>query len=174
MASRPVAAWVAQASTTNFIKSQSLIPTRVAETLRAVRGVAEATPLLRLILQLEIGARRVSTIAVGFDSRSLAGRPRVVEGSDRLEPGGIILDQVLARRLSLGVGDSLRSQGRTFRVTGLSRGTNLLLTQLVFITLDDAGELAGFPGITSFFLVRGDSGVDGSTLVKRLRDGCPT
>jgi len=173
VAGRPVTAWVAQASTTNFIKSQSLMPMRVVETVRAVPGVAEVTPLLRLILQLEVGARRVSTVAVGFDSRALAGRPSVVKGSDRLERGGIILDQVLARRLSLGVGDSLRSQGRTFRVTGLSRGTNLLLTQLAFLTLDDAGELAGFPGITSFFLVRADSGVDGPALVRRLRERVP-
>ncbi len=170
---RPVDAWVAQGNTTNFIKSQSLIPLRLADTLRTVSGVAEVSPLLRLITVFEVGSSRISAIVVGFDSHSLAGRPTVVAGSDRLERGGIILDQVLARRFGIGIGDSLRAEERTFHVTGLSRGTNILLTQLAFITQEDAGELLGFPGVTSFLLVRGAPGVVGSVLVQRLSERLP-
>lgn len=170
VAGRPVDAWVAQGNTTNFIKSSSFLPAQVADTLRAVPGVAEVSPLLRLITLLEIGPRRTTAIVVGIEPHSLAGRPVVVAGSDRLEPGGMILDQALARRFGVRLGDSLHAQGHTFKVTGLSRGTNAVLTQLAFITRNDATELLGLPGVTSFLLVRSMAGVPQSVLMQRLRE----
>jgi putative ABC transport system permease protein len=66
------------------------------------------------------------------------------------------------------VGDSVTVQGRRFRIIGLSRGTNSVLTQFAFIALADAHELLGVPQLASFFLVRGEPGVAPDTLVARL------
>ena len=173
VADRPVAAWVAQDNTTNFIKSQSFVPGWLADSLRHVPGVAEVSALVRLITLLDIGPHRVSTIVNGIDPASTVGRPTIVAGSGRLAPREIILDRSLARRFRVALGDSLQIQGRIFHVTGLSSGTNVVLTHLAFIALADASELLGVPGWGSFLLVRADSGVSNDELVRRLRARAP-
>ena len=174
VADRPVAAWVAQDNTTNFIKSQSFVPGWLADSLRHVPGVAEVSPLVRLITLLDIGPNRVSTIVNGIDPGSTAGQPTIVAGSGRLAPREIILDRSLARRFHVAVGDTLLIQGRTFHVSGFSSGTNVVLTHLAFVTLADASELLGVPGWGSFLLVRADSGVAADELVRRLRARAPS
>ena len=168
VAGRPADAWVAQDNTTNFIKSSSFLRAAIADTLRTVPGVTEVSPILRLITTVDIGPRRTTAIVLGIDPASSLARPEVVEGTAQLQRGEMILDRALAQRHGARIGDSLRAQGHPFRLVGLSRGTNAVLTQLAFIPIDDARELLGFREVASFLLVRGDSGTARDTLVRRL------
>ena len=169
IASRPSQAWVAQDNTTNFIKSSSILRASGADTLRTVVGVAEATPILRLITTVDIGPRRTTAIVLGIDPQSELGRPDVVEGTAQLKPGEMIMDRALARRNAAHLGDVLTAQGRAFRLVGLSRGTNAVLTQLAFVPLDDAKDLLGFSDAASFILVRASPGVSAADLAARVR-----
>ena len=169
VASRPVDAWVAQVNTTNFIKASSFLPAEVGDALRAVPGVREATPLLRLITLLERPGRRVTAIVVGMDPASDAARPDVVDGSAALEPAGIVLDRALAARLAVHVGDTITLEGRPFHVQGMSRGTNSVLTQYAFIPLADAQALLGMEDVASYFLVRAAPGTAPAMLLDTLR-----
>ncbi|MEO6446107.1 MAG: ABC transporter permease [Gemmatimonadaceae bacterium] len=173
VSSRPAAVWIAQVNTTNFIKASSFLPAAVADAAREQPGVAEAMPLLRLITLLETGQRHLTAIVVGIDSASTLGQPEVVEGTSQLSPGDIILDGALSRRLGAKPGDTLRIEGRPFRVTGISRGTNSVLTQFAFITFEDASSLLGFPGVASYVLVRALPGTNADTLATTLRASIP-
>jgi putative ABC transport system permease protein len=173
VASRPVDAWVAQDSTTNFIKSTSLLPAGEGEVLAGVSGVAEVTPLLRVITTADFGGRRITIILLGIDPRSTAGRPDGVEGRVTPANGEIVFDLALARQFGVGVGDTLQVQGHPFRVIGLSRGTNSVLTQFAVVTFEDAQLLLGVPDLTSFFLVRAAPGVNAAALVARLAGQVP-
>lgn len=169
IAERPAQAWVAQDNTTNFIKSSSWVRASAGDALRAANGVAEVTPILRLITTVDIGVQRTTAIVLGIEPQSTLGRPHVVDGVDTLARGELILDRALARRYGAHVGDTLQVQGRAFRLVGLSRGTNAVLTQLAFIPLDDARDLLGFRDVASFFLVRGTSPTATDALVDSLR-----
>ena len=173
IASRPIHAWVAQDNTTNFIKSSSFVAVSGAATLAAVEGVVEVTPLLRLITTVDFATERTTVIVLGIDPRSVAGRPDVVEGASAPARGEIVLDRALARAHGVRMGDSLHVQGRPFRVVGLSRGTNSVLTQLAFIPLDDARELLGVPQLASFLLVRGADDLSHEALAQRLDGRLP-
>ncbi len=173
VASRPIDAWVAQKNTTNFIKASSFIPAEQADSLRAEPGVAQVTPLLRLITLLETGPRRFTAIVIGIEPASDLARPDVSEGSAQLAPNGIVLDGALARRMKVALHDSVVIEGRSFHVTGISRGTNSVLTQFAFITLDDAHAVLGFPGIVSYLLVRAAPGVSSAALMARLESRAP-
>lgn len=173
VASRPAAVWVAQTNTTNFIKASSFLPVAVADTIRSVPGVSEAMPLLRLITLLETGVQKVTAIVVGIDSASALGQPDVVSGSAQLRTGGIILDRALALRIGLHVADTLVILKRTFRVTGISIGTNSVLTQFAFVTFDDARALLGLPDVTSYVLVSANTSVRPEELVTQLRARLP-
>lgn len=169
IAERPAQAWVAQDNTTNFIKSSSWVRASAGDALRAASGVAEVSPILRLITTVDIGAQRTTAIVLGIEPQSTLGRPHVVDGVDTLARGELILDRALARRYGARVGDTLQVQGRPFRLVGLSRGTNAILTQLAFIPLDDARDLLGFRDVASFFLVRGTPSTSTDALVDALR-----
>jgi putative ABC transport system permease protein len=170
--SRDVDAWVVQRSTTNFIKASSILPASIVGALQGPE-VKEATPILRLINRLQAPEDTVTSIVIGLEQESAAGRPHVVAGSPTPTPGGIVLDRALARRLDLTIGDSLTIEQRPFHVTGLSRGTNSVLTQFAFISMEDARALLGLDQVVSFVLVRGTDGTEENVLLERLRTRLP-
>jgi putative ABC transport system permease protein len=170
---RPIAAWVAQENTTNFIKSSSYVSMSGLPVLDSVPGVAAVTPLVRLITTLDLPEAPVSVIVLGIDSSSTAGVPDVSEGRAMPASGEVVLDGSLARRHHLAVGDSVTVQGHRFRIVGMSRGTNSVLTQFAFIALSDAHELAGASLVASFFLVRAEPGVSPDSLAARLTGRVP-
>lgn len=170
---RPVAAWIAQENTTNFIKSSSFVPMAARATFEAVPGVIEATPLLRLITTLDLPEAPVSVIVLGIESASPAALPDLLDGRAAPARGELVLDGALARRHGLAIGDSVTVQGRRFLVVGFSRGTNSVLAQFGFISLADAHELLGVPLLASFFLIRAEPGVDPDTLAARLNGQVP-
>lgn len=173
VASRVVDAWVAQDNTTNLIRSASFLRASRADSLRKVPGVIEVSAVLRLITTLDVRGHPTTAFVIGIEPGSTAGRPTVIAGSDTPGRGGMIMDQALARRLGLGIGDSLSVQGRPFRVQGLSIGTNAVITQFTFITLTEARDLLGLQEVTSFLLVRAAPGTDSAALVKGLRASGP-
>jgi putative ABC transport system permease protein len=173
VSTRPVDAWVVGPHTTNFIKSSSLLRAGEAAALRAEPAVASATPVLRLIAQLEGTDRPVTAIVIGLEPASADGRPDVVEGAAGPGRGEIVLDRALARLLDVALDDSLLIQGQRFRVTGLSRGTNSIMTQLAFVSIEDAQAMLGLRDVVSYFLVRGVPGIEPEALAARLRERAP-
>lgn len=170
---RPIDAWVAQDNTNNFIKSSSFVPMLARLAFDSVPGVAEVTPLVRLITTMDLPTAPVSVIVLGIDATSSAGVPDVSDGRAAPARGELVLDGALARRHHLAIGDSVTVQGRHFRIIGISHGTNSVLTQFAFISLADAHDLLGVPQLASFFLVRAKAGVTADTLAAHLNGRFP-
>lgn len=170
---RPVHVWIAQSNSTNLIRSSSFFPQPAPGTLETVEGVESVSPLLRLITTLTVGERVFTAFVCGIDGTAAATRPTVIAGPGTLRPGEIIIDRALARRAGLSVGDSLRIQGKPYSVSGMSTGTNVVISQFTFVDLSEAGELLGFPGVISFLLVRGGPGVEQGVLAERIRARTP-
>lgn len=170
---RPVAVWVAQGNSRNLIKSTSFLGGNTTDAVRTAAGVANVAPFLRLMSTLHIGGREFTAFVCGVDSTNPATSPTIVEGTGALGHGSIVVDRALARRSGLTVGDTLSIQGRPFRVSGISVGTNVVISQFTFIALDDAQKLLGFPNIVSFLLVQARPGVSPATLAATLRDEQP-
>lgn len=169
IASRPSQVWIAQENTTNFIKASSFLPLNALEQIEKIPEVAEASALLRLITTVGIGGQKTTAIFVGVDPLSSLGWPTVVEGKSSADPGELIMDRALARRYGARIGDLLLVQGRNFRLVGFSTGTNAVMTQFVFIALDEARELLGFDDMASYFLVQATAGISDLELAQVLR-----
>lgn len=174
VADRPTDVWVAQANATNLIKSNSLIPADRVDALRDVPGVASVAPLLRTIATVRLPEETLSMFVLGIDPEADATVPAVVEGSGRPGPGGIVLDRAFAAKHGFSVGDTIRLQDRSFRVAGLSTGTNALLAQFSFVTMEEARRVAGLPTFVSFWLVEAAPGVSGDALAARIRRAVPS
>ncbi len=169
VAARPVDAWVMHRNSTNLVRSVSYMQEEMAEGLRTIPGVGRVDPLLRVIASTRIRGRRATFFILGIDPRADATRPTVVAGQPTPEPGTLLVDRALAARYGLTMGDSIEVQGLTFRVGGLTSGTNALVTQFAFATLPDAQRLLGFEGIVSYLLVQATSGTTARTVTDTLR-----
>ena len=162
--------WVAQKGSDNIIKSSSFVPMALAERIAKIEGVADASPLVRIISKGEIDGALTSTLFLfAFDPATRLGAPATVDGDDvALRPGEIILDESFARKYALRAGDSLTIQGKDFRVAALSTGTNALLSQFGFVRLDDGSRILGIRDTASFILVRASG--DRSATAARIRE----
>jgi len=160
--------WIAQKGSDNIIKSSSFLPASLADEVSTIDGVAQASPLVRIISKADVRGRLSSTLFLfGFDPETKLGAPKDIA----LKQGEIVLDESFARKYELGVGDTLTIQRRPFRIAALSQGTNALLSQFGFVRFDDGAAILGIDGIASFILVRtrGDRG----DVARRIREALP-
>jgi putative ABC transport system permease protein len=145
--------WIAQKGSDNILKSSSFLPASLAARVAALNGVSAASPLLRVITKAEVRGRVSSTLFLfGFDPQTRLGAPA---GAPDLQPGDIVLDESFARKYELRPRDAIAIQGKSFRVAGLSQGTNALVSQFGFVRMDDAARLLGLDDTASFIVVRG-------------------
>jgi putative ABC transport system permease protein len=151
--------WLAPVGTDNLIRSSGLLPGELLERLRLVPGVGRADPLLRAFVTVEPRRDppqpRLTLLAVGYEAPDgLGGPPLLAAG---VLPAGrkqALLDRAAAYRLGVGVGDTLRVNGRPARVVGLTRGTNLLATQFLFAGREALEQAGGMEGRMSLVAVR--------------------
>lgn len=147
--------WIAQKGSDNILKSSSFLPLTLVSRVAAVDGVIAASPLLRVITKAEIRGRASSTLFLfGFDAGTKLGAPA---GAPELKRGEIVLDEAFARKYGLHIGDAILLQQKSFRVAGLSEGTNALVSQFGFVRFDDAAAILGLEDTASFIVVRGKS-----------------
>lgn len=151
--SSPADVWVSMRNSTNLLRSSSFMQASALRPLEGIDGVRAVSGLLRLIATAEVRGEPVTLFIFGFDPSSPLARPAVFAGSARIEAGDVVLDRAFAAKHELAMGDTLTVQGRPFRVRALSTGTNALVAQFSFITLQDAQQLLGFPGVVSFGLL---------------------
>jgi len=146
--------WGCQSNSTNLLRSSSFLPASLEAELRKTDGVESASGILRVLAATNIKGKRVTLFLFGFDPRESLGKPtRIIRGTAEINPGELIVDRAFAAKFKLGVGSVLDIQGRKFRVAAVGEGTNAVVTQFVFTTLEDAQRLLGFPGVVSFYLL---------------------
>lgn len=170
--------WVAPPGTDNLIRSGGFLPGSLEGTIRSLPQVAAVDPILRTFVTVEAdrdGARRrLTVLAIGYrTARGMGGPPAVSSG--RRARGGpeILLDRAAAFRLGVGLDDRVLVNGRTVRVVGLTRGTNLLATQFLFVDFTTAQRALGVPDGASFFIVRLLTPPDPRGFLLRGREALP-
>ena len=147
--------WLAHRGTENLVRSSSFLPLELKDRIAADPGIAVAAPILRVFVRVETRKAALTLLGIGYDpALGLGGPPEIVAGSSQLGRRDLVLDRGAAHRLGVGVGDTVYVNGVGARVRGLSTGTNLLATQLVFGRLDDFFAATGGASHASFILVQ--------------------
>jgi len=157
--------WVGRRGTWNLMRTSGLLPVGARDVLLKIRGVVGAEPILGALLPARVRGERRTLLAVGLARDASLALPRLLEGgAARPGRGEVIVDRAFARRAGLKIGDRLELAERTFRIAGISRETNLLVTQYAFLGRRDLESLLGVRDQATFFLVRARSGEVQSTL----------
>jgi len=171
VAGRPVDAWVAANHSTNLVRSSSFLSSAWIGILQSSEQVESVAPLLRLITTLTVRGKRFTAFVCGIDPAEAATQPTIVLGHGGLGTGEILIDRALARRAGLSVGDTLLVQDREYRVSGITTGTNVVISQFTFVNLDGAQDLLppSVRRVVSFLLVKAKPGVSRQTLFTSLK-----
>ena len=161
--------FVAQSGVRNMHMAASALPSSAATEVRAVRGVESVTPILYLTNMIVIGEERSLAYVIGLPPRAAVGGPwRVVVGKAIPSVGEAIIDQGVALKSGVGLGDEVEILGEEFVVVGLSDGTATLFNSVVFISKQDFARLRGDSRTISFVLVTVKSGESPHTVAARI------
>jgi len=171
--------WVGPQGVDNLIRSSAmLLPEQISD-VQDLEGL-QAEPLLRGFVPVESGSadggdkKAMLLLALGYRiPDGLGGPPQLAEGRRPSGPGEVVLDRAAAYRLELKVGDEMRVGGRTARVVGLSRETNLLSTQLLFCDISALQTAMGLDGRASFVAVRVKDGRSPKEVARLIEQEVP-
>lgn len=163
--------FVSQAGVRNMHMASSWLPAAIVSRVAAVPGVASATPILYLTNVVAVGEERVVSYVIGLPPEAAAGGPwDVASGVAVPEPGEAIVDEGVARRSNVDLGDQVKILGQPFTVAGLSRGTASLAgsASVAFVSLSDFARLRADPGTISFVLVNVTPGARAEDVASRI------
>ena len=171
--------WVTPAGTDNFVRTSGFLPAGLVDDVRAIDGVAATDPLVRIFVRavpLDPGPREdrgVMLLAVGYRvPDGLGGPPSFLTGRAPRGNGEVAVDRAAAFRLDVTLGDTLLVNGVEVRVVGLTQGTNLLITQLLFFDVAVAESTSGLEDQVSFVAVSSKT-ADSQSLVRRIKEEFP-
>lgn len=170
----PADAWISQNNSTNLLRSSSLLPSEVAAEIATIGGVRSVGSILRVLTTARVHGETVTLFILGIVPAEEVSYPTtLLDGSASLKGGEVIIDGAFAMKHRLSLGDTLLIQERSYRVTGQTSGTNAIVAQMTFCTLDDAQTMLGFPGLASFFPIRLQDGADAAQVAERIQTRIP-
>ena len=173
VSSRPVDIWMSQGNGKNLIRSSSFVSESLLVSLKETEEISRVAPLLRIIDTVNVRGKEATLFILGLDPESSLTSPDVIEGVSQFTSGEIIVDKAFARKYELQPGDTIQIRGDDYRIVGLSVGTNAVITQFSFVSLNAAQKLINFPGLISFALIEARKGINTDHLVDMLKDEYP-
>ncbi|MHB0980279.1 MAG: ABC transporter permease [Thermoleophilia bacterium] len=166
--------YVAQAGVRTMHMSASALPLTTADEVSAVEGVRSVAPILYTTNPVESEGGRSLAYIIGFrPDRGVGGPWKVVEGSADLSLGEVVLDEIAARKLGVGVGDRVSLLGNPFVIRGLSSGTFTITNSVAFIRFDDFARLRDLPRTAGYLLVFLEPGVGPADGARAIKDQVP-
>lgn len=166
--------WIGPAGSDNIVRSSGVLPGEVLDGVRTIAGIEKADPVLRTFVSvtrpaaaIASGAKRekMTMLALGYVvPDGLAGPPAFAAGHAPEGENQVAIDRAAAFRLGVVVGDVVRVNGRNADVVGITRGTNLIITQFMFADIEAAERAAGLDRKCSFIAARLAPGADGSVV----------
>ena len=170
--------WITPPGADHFLRLSGVLPAALADSVRALPGVAAADVILRAFVA--VSSRRggehfrLTLYGVGYRAPDgLGGPPAFEAGRPPRKFREVALDRAAARRLGVGLDDTVFVNRRAARVVGLTTGTNLLVTQFIFADATAIAAVSGFGGRASFIIARLAPGAHSDTVAARIRERFP-
>lgn len=170
--------WITPPGADHFLRLSGVLPADLTDSMRALPGVASADLILRAFVAVssQRGGERARLTLYGIGYRApdgLGGPPGLESGRPPRKLREVALDRAAARRLRVGLEDTVFVNGRAARVVGLTTGTNLLVTQFIFADATAIAAASGFGGRASFIIVRLAPGAPTNTVAAQIRERFP-
>jgi putative ABC transport system permease protein len=166
--------WVSQAGVRQLHMTSSSLPAAAVDQVRAVPGVASATPILYMTNMVVAGDSRSLAYVIGVPAKSpVGGAWHVAKGVSVPGPGEAVIDRSVADKAHIGLGSTVTILGKPLRVTGLSEGTVSLTNSVALVSFQDFAAVRGGGDTGSFVLVTTTPGERAATLAARIAPAVP-
>ena len=167
----PAPIWLMQSGVANMHMSSSYISPELITEAEQIEGIKDITGILYTGGNLKSGEDSIISYIIGVDPEAEIGGPwKLVEGRQNPEPGEIVIDAELAKRLGIELGDELSLHDQDHEIIGLSRGNFGIGSNLAFINKQTLSEwMAVPPDSASFALVRPMDNIDATELSERIQ-----
>jgi putative ABC transport system permease protein len=160
---------IAEEDVVNLLGATSLLPKGIDQKVESVRGVDQVIPILSQFIILDLHDKKQPAYMIGYEPRKGGGAWQISEGREPRSKWEMVIDQILAQRHGLAIGDKVEVMGKDFTIVGLSRGTTSWMTSYFFVRKQDAGTILLSPGATSFLLVTSAEDADQEYIIERLK-----
>jgi putative ABC transport system permease protein len=168
--SLPADVIVSQRGVRTMHMSASALPEDAAERIAGLPGVASTSGIRFTSGTLHANRRGQLSYIIGYDAPAGRGGPWDLSRGRAPRRREVVLDQVAADNLGVGIGDVVRVLGRRFIVSGLARGGTSITNTTAFVPSEDFRAIRG-PSL-SYVLVKGRAGTSAldlkATLTRRL------
>lgn len=125
---------VVPTGTRDLFADSGVLPGASVTAIRTTPGVESAEPISTLYVILELHHEKAAVAAVGSEPGGAGGPWAFADGRAPRSSREITVDEVFADQHGLDLGDSLPFLGHPMRVVGISTGTSMFMTPLVFTT----------------------------------------
>lgn len=167
----PADVFVSQAGVRTMHMSASAMPPNTATRAAAVPGVAWAAPVAFVSGALAGPSGRQLAYVIGYDPATNRGGPLRMAAGRAPAAGEVVVDELVADQLGLGVDDTATLLGQPLTVSGLSTDGTSITNTTTFVTLAQFAALRG--DTVSYVLVRGEDGTSPDVLASRLAEALP-
>ena len=167
--------WVMQSGVSNMHMATSLMRNEVVGAVKAVRGVASATPILDVGTFLESRGGRWYSYVIGVHPEERRGGPwAMISGRALPGPGEAVIPDVLAKKAKLGIGSTIDALGQAFTIVGISTDTYSMANSVTFVAYGDLAKLLSVrDGTASYLLIEAAPGTSSADLAARIRSAVP-
>lgn len=163
---------VSQRDVRTMHMSISALPPETVAAVQGVDGVAWAEGIRYTTTFLVAGDdRQQLSYVIGYDPATGRGGPRRLTSGRAPAAGEIVVEEIAADRLGLGIGGTVGVFGDAFRISGLFRGGTTIANSIAFIGTNDFAGRAG-PAI-AYVLARARPGVGSEELARRVAAAVP-
>lgn len=166
--------WVVRDGTTDFLGGASIIPLETADSLSKLEEVDRWSPLIVRPMEARKGETKMDVSLIGYRPGTGMGGPlRVKAGKPAPGAGEVIIDEAMADRYGISIGDSIRAAGQDLQVAGISSGGNFVFWQTAFVSYEEAERLLEQPGFATFLLVELREPSAAPEVIARIESGHP-
>jgi putative ABC transport system permease protein len=159
---------VAQDGVTNLLSATSILPAGTEAQANGVPGVAEVTPIVSQFIIFDLHTEKVVAYMVGYEPEQGGGPWQMKDGRLPAADDEVVLDWVMATNHDITIGDAIDILDETFKVVGLSDGTNSWMASFFFVEKRAAERLLLAPGATSFVLLTLEPDAEVTAVTDRL------
>jgi putative ABC transport system permease protein len=161
---------VAQKGVKNLHMTTSFFPTSKVNEIKKVKGVENVSSILYSTDFIVSGNNRSIAYIIGYTPSQLGGPWKMVGGSTKLKKGEIIIDEQVAKKHGLKLGDEVTVLGRKFKIGGLTRDTVSIINSIAFIRFDDFEEIRNLKGVVSYTFVNVEKDEKPEVVLEKIRE----
>lgn len=147
--------FISQKGVRNMHMASSSLPRDLVDVVEEIEGVERVVPILYLTNVIDVGDQQFLTYVIGVHPQAEFGSAwDLTKGREISGAGEIIIDQTVARKAGLKLGNTVDVLGRSFDVVGLAKGTISIINSVAFISIEDFFQQRGTDQVISYLLVQ--------------------